>query len=213
VDGERRFRAAKLAGFTSIAAIVEGKQLCAGEILQKQLIANCQREDLSRMEEAWSIDRLMTETGWNGSAVAGRLGMSVATVSKLLKLLQLPEPIQQQVHQGQIGLTAALELLKVDNGDAQAALATEVAAGRLTRDALAGSLKAKKNGRRKSGGSASRVTAQLGSGRAVTVIAESIDLETFIEALEEALAKARKARTSGVEISTFTRMLRDQANV
>jgi ParB family transcriptional regulator, chromosome partitioning protein len=212
-DGFHRLLAMMKLGKKSTPAIIEEKPLNEGQKLQKGLIADAHRIDLTPLERGEGIARLMEITGWNGSSVAGRLGISGATVSKLLKILQLPEGIKQQVHDGQIGFTAALELLKEDDSDIQAALATEVAAGRLTRDALAGSLKAKKNGRKKHGGSSSRVTARLGSGRVVTVIAESIDLETFIEALEEALAKARKARTSGVEISTFTRMLRDQASV
>ena len=60
--------------------------------------------------------------------------------------------------------------------------------------------------------SPSRVTAKLAGGRAVTVAAESVDLDAFIETLEEVLGKARKARTQGIELGTFAKMLRDQAN-
>ncbi len=89
VDGERRWRAAKVAGLTAIAAIVESKALDAG-----QLVANCQREGLTAMEEAQAVSRLMEETGWTAAQVAARLGKSPATISRLLSLLGLPHEVQ-----------------------------------------------------------------------------------------------------------------------
>ncbi len=213
VDGARRCRAARSAAFTTIAAIVECKDLCRGEITQRQLIANCQRSDLNPIEKSDAVHSLMQETGWNASTAAAKLGFSDSTLSRLLAVRQLPEAIREQVRSGEISLSAAYALKRVDDGAAQSALASEVASGRLTRDALTGSLKAgRKNGESKEAKSPSRVTAKLAPDRAVTVIGESLDLEAFIETLEELLGKARKARTQGVEVGTFIKMLRDQAS-
>lgn len=211
-DGERRMRAAKRAGFTTIAVIVEEKGVSNGGAGQRQLVINCQREDLTSGEKAHAIRRLMDETGWNASQVADRLGFSKATVSRLLSLLDLPEAIRERVNSGEIPLSAANSLARVTDGEQQAALASEVAAGRLTRDGLVGTLKAHRNGSPGAQRGASRVCCKLSSGQSVTVSAEeTLDLDEFIAALEEVLGKARKARTQGIEVSTLAKMFRDQA--
>jgi ParB family chromosome partitioning protein len=214
-DGYHRILAAMKLGWTEISAIIEEKPLAEGELIQKGLIANSHRIANTPVEKAEAIGRLMEVTGWNASTVAGKLGMSNATVSRLLSLLGLPEQIRERVHRGDISLSAACELARVHDGDEQTELASKVAAGQLTRDALSGSLKSRKNGsapKVPTAPSPSRVTAKLAGGRAVTVAAESVDLDAFIETLEEVLGKARKARTQGIELGTFAKMLRDQAN-
>jgi len=211
VDGERRYRAAKLAGLTTLAVIIEGKDLCEGEVLQRQLIANCQREDLTPLEKAKGIAELMKSTGWKAGEAATRLGTSNGTATRLLALLSLPESIQDQVASGVIPASAAYELSRVGDAGQQQELANQFAAGRLTRDALAGAIKAQAKGTTKDPSSAAgRATAQLGDGRSVTVVGCSLSLEGFIEILEELLAKARKVRPQGVELGTFCKMLRDQ---
>src|SRR5208282_712517 len=105
VDGERRYRAAKKAGMPTIGVVIDEKELCAGEVLHRQLIANIQREDLSPMEKARAIDELLKETGWTATVVASKIGLSNATVSRLLSLLNLPDNIQQQVSAGEVPMS------------------------------------------------------------------------------------------------------------
>ncbi len=101
VDGHRRLGAVKrIPGKTVIAAIVEEKELCEGEVIQRQLTANCQRADLTPLEKARAIERLMTATGWTAAQAAGKLGMSTSAVAKVLALSSLPEPIRAQVETG-----------------------------------------------------------------------------------------------------------------
>ena len=212
VDGERRYRAAKLAGLTTLAVIIEGKDLSEGEVIQRQYISNCQREDLSPLEKATAIASLMNVTGWKAGEAATRLGISNGTATRLLALLTLPEPIRDQVAAGVIPASAAYELSRVGDAGQQQELANKFAAGRLTRDALAGAIKAQTKGTTKVPSVATgRATAQLGEGRTVTVVGHTLNLEGFIEILEEALAKARKVRPQGVELKTFVKMLKDQA--
>lgn len=213
-DGTHRIVALMKLGRTSIPAFVEDKPLDEAETIRKGLIANTHRSENTPLEKGEAIARVMELTGWNATTVAAKLGLSNATVSRLLSLLHLPEPIREQVHRGDISLSAACELARVGDGEAQASLATEVATGRLTRDALSGSVKSLKKRTVKSPeafAGPSRVSAKLGGGRTVSIVGESLDLEAFIEALEEVLAKARKARTQGIEVGTFAKMLRDQA--
>jgi ParB family chromosome partitioning protein len=212
VDGERRFRAAKKAGFTTIAAIIEEKDMTGGEVVQRQMIANCQREDLTPLEKSKAVAGLMEETGWNASQVAAKLGLSNATVTRLLALLTLPAEVQKRVASGEIAASAAYELARVEDAGEQAKLANQLASGRLTRDGLTGAMKASRNEKPPAGGTqAARATAVLGPGRSVTVACADLTLERFIELIEELLAKARKVRPQGVELSTFVKMLRDQS--
>lgn len=209
-DGERRFRAAKLAGLRELEAIIEERELTPAEITERSLIANCQREDLTPLEKARGIDSLMTETGWNASEVAQRLGMSNPTVSRLLTLLSLPEEIQEQVASGKIAPSAAAELAKVKDAERRSDLAGQLASGKLTRDEVA---KAAKKPKRRSSApkpASERLIAMLGLGRVVSVLAPSLSMESVIELLEELLAKARKAKSQSLSLATFSKLLEDQ---
>lgn len=212
VDGERRYRAARMASMTTIAAIIEGKNLCEGEVLQKQLISAVQREDLAPLEKSKAISRLMAVTGWNASQTAGKLGMSNATVTRLLALLDLPDDLQQCVADGRIAPSSAYELSRITDTGQQSELARRLVSGRLTRDGLAGACKAaRQKPDAKTSATPNRATALLGTGRSVTVAGPGLTLELFIAALEDALARARRVRTSGAELGTYLAMCRDQS--
>jgi ParB family chromosome partitioning protein len=211
VDGARRTCAMKRAGLTQIAVIVDEHSGTDAGTLQRQLVLNCQREDLTNGEKGRAIRRLMDETGWNASQVADRLGFSKATVSRLLSLLDLPEPIRDRVDSGEIPLSAASALARIEDGEQREALASQVASGHLTRDGLVGTLKARRHGTPKERRGASRVTCKLSSATVTVSTEDDLDLEAFISTLEELLNKARRARTQGIELSTLTKMIRDQA--
>jgi len=210
VDGERRCRAALKAGITTIAVIIEEKDLNEGEVIQRQLIANCQREELTPLEKARAVRSLMEATGWNASQAASKLGISNATTTRLLSLLNLPAALQRKVEQGQIAVSAAYELAKVGDAERQAELSQKLADGQLTRDGLTGTLKADRK-EATTAATPSRATAVLAPGRSITVTSDGLDLERFIQLIEDLLARARKVRPQGVELSTFIKMLRDQA--
>jgi ParB family chromosome partitioning protein len=212
VDGYHRYAAAVKAKWKMLATMVEQRELCEGEILQRQLIVNCLREDLSPLEKAAGMQRLMELTEWPANRVAAELGFSPATVTRLLALLSLPESIIGQVQTGKIPASAAYELARIDDPVRQAELAGQLAAGELTRDGLSGAQKAARKKPDGNGGTqAVRATAQLGADRSVTVSGPSLTLDGLIQILEELLAKARRERTRGVELSTFVKVLRDQA--
>ncbi len=211
INGEMRLRAAKKAGLTKIRAEVEDSNLTAAQILHRQLVAN-QHIELLPLEKARAIDRLMRESGWTAIEVAAKLGISSATVSRLLSLLKLPESVQEKIDKGQIPASTAYELAKVEDAREQAQLADDIAAGRLTRDGVSGRVKAGRTTSAPSDKAPTRGTAALGGGRSITVRGSGLSLENLIAWLEELLAKARKARPQGLELTTFLKMLRDQAN-
>ncbi len=215
VDGERRFRAAKLAGLNGLNCVVESRSLKEGDILLQNLIANIQRDDLQPMEKAEGFAKLMSATGWIASEVAAKSGVSNGTITRSLALLTLPESIQDQVITGVIPASAAYELSRVEDSGQQQELANQFAAGRLTRDRLAGAIKARAKspakGRMEAPSVATgRATALLSEGRTVTVVGRSLSLEGFIGILEELLLKARKSRPTGIELGTFLALLKDQ---
>ncbi len=211
VDGERRLRAARLAKLSSVPVIIEERELSEGEVIQRQMIANIQRVDLSPLEKARSISRLMETTGWNAAETAGRLGISTATATRLTALLSLPADIVAEVEAGRLPASTAYEIGKIDDPVKQAEIAAEAASGRLTRDVVSGHARKAKNGAAQTEQAPSRFVGTLAGGRTVTVFGAGICLDALIGWLEELLAKARKARTQGLELKTFMKMLRDQA--
>jgi len=206
LDGERRWRAARLAGLPSVDVLIVDAPTPEAA-LERGLIANLQREDLSPIDKARAIDRLMKATKSPASQVALRLGLSAATVSRLLALLDLPEAVQAQVDRGDLKASTAYQIARAGaagDGDPEH-LAAEVVQKHLTRDAFTG-----KGGLPRA--SQIRVVASLGGGRTVTMSGEGLtSLDRLVEWLEELLSKARKARPRGVELSTFIALLRDEA--
>lgn len=100
VAGERRWRAAQLAGLTEIPAIV--RHCSDDELLALALIENLQREDLNPLEEAQAYKTLMERFGLTQEIIAERVGKSRAAVANTLRLLSLPEPIKQALRDGTI---------------------------------------------------------------------------------------------------------------
>lgn len=213
IDGERRLRAFRINGAKTIPAIVTDGDLSETAVVQRQLICNCQRSDLTALEKARAIDQLMIATNSRAAEVAGMLGMSPASVTRLLALLSLPAQIQSQIAHGEISQSAAYELAQVRSPDEQARLAAELVSGRLTRDGVSGARRAKQAQPAAGAGAqgTSRATAVLGGGRAVTITGAGLTLERVCECLEDLLGKLRKVRAQGLELGTFLKMLRDQA--
>jgi ParB family chromosome partitioning protein len=214
VNGERRLRATRMTGVsTTIAAIVETHELDSVAVQQRQIIDNCQRDDLTPMEKSQAVKELMTQTGWTAAEAAAKLGFSRGTLSKLLALADLPESIQTQIREGIIPATAGYELARVTDAGQQAELAAKVATGELTRDGLSGIVKRRQSAQSTAKSERSkRVRVDLGGSRSITVAGSGLDsLDTFIGWLEELLGKARKMRTRGLELGTFTRILKDEA--
>lgn len=205
-DGERRCRAMKHLGRKTVAAIVKEKPSDA-KLLLRQCSCDFQRVDLSPMEKATAMEKLMSVANLKGNEVAAKLGVSPAMVSRLLALLTLPEPIRQALKDGRIPASAGYELAKIEDAALRDEIARKLMDKKMTRDEVAGARKAAKRGKEES--PIKKVTAWLEGGRTITVAAAT--LEDFIAALEEALSKARKGRTQGVALATFIRLLKDQA--
>jgi len=115
VAGERRWRAAQLAGLQKIPAVV--RELDAKSAAAIALIENIQREDLNPLEEAHAFLRLIEEFDLTHQQVADSVGRSRATVSNLLRLLDLADPVKQQVNDGLLDMGHARALLALIRHD------------------------------------------------------------------------------------------------
>jgi ParB family chromosome partitioning protein len=147
VVGERRWRAARLAGLESIACVVVLGNPTAEDLLEDQLVENALREDLKPIEQAKAYQSLMKSRGLSTRQLAERLQIGAATVAKALALLTLPGDMQAAVEAGQIVPGTAYELSKIDDPREQAALAKEAAAGRLRRDEIQKRTRSSQKGR------------------------------------------------------------------
>ncbi len=121
VAGERRFRAARLAGLRQVPCIV--RDFTPQEQMEAALIENIQREDLNPMEEAAAIRQLMDGCHYTQEQAARRLGKSRPAVANLLRLLSLPKPVQEAVQEGKLSAGHARVLAGLENEGQQLALA------------------------------------------------------------------------------------------
>lgn len=112
VAGERRWRASELAGLTEIPTLV--REIPDEAALAMGLIENIQRENLNPLEEAVGIQRLVEEFGMTHEAAADAVGKSRTTVTNLLRLLNLTEPVRDMLMAGQLDMGHARALLPLD---------------------------------------------------------------------------------------------------
>lgn len=124
VAGERRWRAAQLAGLHTVAALVQETR--KHESLELALIENLQREDLNPIEAAAAFQRLAQEFGLKHEEIAQRTGKDRATITNLLRLLRLPPEVQQLLAEGKLSAGHAKALLALDSAQDQRRLATYV---------------------------------------------------------------------------------------
>ena len=111
IAGERRFRAAQLAGFKEIPAIA--RNVKDGDLLEISLIENIQREELNKLEEARAYARLSVEFGLTHEMIAKRVSRDRTTISNILRLLELPEKIQRLLEENTITMGHARSLLSL----------------------------------------------------------------------------------------------------
>jgi len=125
IAGERRWRAARIAGLTEVPALV--REIPDEAALAMSLIENIQRENLNPLEEAAGLQRLIDEFGMTHQQAADAVGRSRSAASNLLRLLQLAPPVQDMLMSGSIDMGHARALLPLGKGE-QSALAARIAA-------------------------------------------------------------------------------------
>ena len=117
VAGERRWRAAKLAGITHVPVVI--RQIPDERLLEVTLVENIQREDLNPIETAIAFDRMMSELSLNAEEIGLRTGKDRTTIVNSLRLLQLPQDLQQLVAERRLSAGHARCLLSLPTADLQ----------------------------------------------------------------------------------------------
>jgi ParB family chromosome partitioning protein len=188
--GERRYRAAILAGLTSVPCTFVESELTEAEILEEQLVENLLREDLNPIEQATSFKRYMELVGCHAKDLAQLLKVAPSTVTRALSLLKLPGDVQGQIADGEIPAKTGFEIAKLRSDAARKEVAEKVVAQKLTADDAAKVVRQKKG--KPARGRGVTETFRLEGGIRVTVAApKKVIAEDIARALEQALAQVR----------------------
>lgn len=133
VAGERRWRAAKLAGLKTVPAVIR-ERLDDDGLLELALVENLQRRDLTPIEEARAFEQLRSGLGLSQAEIAGRVGIDRSTVANALRLLKLPMEVQELVETGELMAGHARTLLAFPEAERTSWARRSVAAGLSVRD-------------------------------------------------------------------------------
>ena len=124
ISGERRWRAARLAGLQHIPAVI--REATDDEMLELALVENVQRRDLDPLERAKGFQSLMVDLNITQEEVAAKVGLKRSTVANHLRLLELPEKVQEAVARGIITMGHARALIAVKDPEDQLSMLSEV---------------------------------------------------------------------------------------
>lgn len=130
IAGERRWRAARLAGLSKVPVVV--KEVPDQDLLEIALIENIQRENLNPIEEAQAYKRLIENVGLTQEALAARVGRDRSYITNYLRLLKLPDDLQQLVIEGRLSTGHARTILGLAHVDLQRRIARQVIDGALS---------------------------------------------------------------------------------
>ena len=130
IAGERRWRAAKLAGISRVPVVV--KEVPDESLLEIALIENIQRENLNPIEEAHAYKKLIETVGLTQEALASRVGRDRSYITNYLRLLKLSDDIQQLVKEGRLSTGHARALLALTHPDLQRRIARQIIDGGLS---------------------------------------------------------------------------------
>ena len=186
IAGERRWRAAQMAGLATIDCFFHDGGLTPSEILEEQIIENLQRRSLQPLEEARAFQALIKMNMWKKKEVASALGIHPTKVSRALKLLKLPADIQSKIESGELPARTAYEISKLDNEAQQRAMLSAVSSEGLTNQQARNRVRIKQ-GKRVPQRVGTKLTFDSYADHSVTV---SSATKTTYEAIEMALQTA-----------------------
>jgi ParB family chromosome partitioning protein len=130
VAGERRWRAAKMAGFSTIPVLI--RSMSDSESLEIALVENLQREDLNPLDTAEAYDTLVKKFSYTHDVLAQRIGKDRTNITNHLRLLRLPDPIKEDLRQDRLSMGHARTLLAIDHLQTQLNLSRQVTKRKLS---------------------------------------------------------------------------------
>ena len=201
IAGERRWRAAQMAGLATIDCFFHDGGLTPSEILEEQIIENLQRRSLQPLEEARAFQALIKMNMWKKKEVASALGIHPTKVSRALKLLKLPADIQSKIESGELPARTAYEISKLDNEAQQRAMLSAVSSEGLTNQQARNRVRIKR-GKRTPQRVGNKLTFTSYQDHSVTVSSTTKTTYDAIEAaLQTALEEVRHRIENNVQIN------------
>jgi ParB family chromosome partitioning protein len=131
ISGERRFRAFRHLGRDTVPCYVRGN-VSDDEMLELALVENIQREELNEIEKAAAYKKLLEQCGYTHDALAQKVGKSRAVITNAMRLLNLPDEVQEMVRNGEISVGHARAVLSIDGAGAQVEAARRILSEGLT---------------------------------------------------------------------------------
>lgn len=206
IAGERRLRGAEFLRWEDIRADVLPKMPLQSELKILQLIENCQRRDLTAVEQLEAFEQLQIETGASGSALAKMLCVSPAKVTRIFSLRKLPSAQLQLVREGKISSTNSYAMTRMSEADRDA-FARQAAEGRLNREAVEAKAARKKSVRTTT---ATIVNLATPKGHLRFSSEESLTVAQLLEILDGVVKEVRKAKAQGFNLKTLESVLNDR---
>jgi ParB family transcriptional regulator, chromosome partitioning protein len=209
--GERRWRASKMAPrVKEIPCQVVEQAMTEGDILEEQLVENIHREGLQEIEKAKAYRTLLARNNWTQAGLAQALSLSMASVSRTLKLLELDGQVQQYVADGKLPASAGYALSRVADPAEQRRLAEKAVAEGISRDDLAANVQDQAGRRRhKATRTGARLVCRLADGCSVTLAdSEGLTPDRVIDALQRVLNQARKLKAKNLSIDQLPALLK-----
>ncbi|AMV40938.1 ParB/RepB/Spo0J family partition protein [Planctomyces sp. SH-PL62] len=200
ISGERRYRAALLAGLRTVSYAFTDRPLTESEVRQEPLVENLLREDLRPIEAADGCRQLMDLNGWTMQQVAEALNVSKGAVSEALSLLKPPEDVREQVEREVNPPSSGCEVSRLEDERAQRELAARIVGEGLKRDDAGAAVgetarpKAKKGGGAgvvEAGSTTTRTFAVADARLAITWPRRSVGARDVVQVLEEARSQLR----------------------
>jgi ParB family chromosome partitioning protein len=191
VCGERRWRAARMAGLATVSAVIVEGPLSADELLAVQMVENALREDLNAIEQAKAYKTLIDKHGWTVRQAAAELGVNHTAVVRSVALLELPDDIQDKIKSGILTPTTAYEIAKVEDNSERKKLAHRAVDEKMTGAEVRAVREGKATRTRPR-----RIDHKDANGCIVSVmIPDGLDDDDAFSALQRAVKNWRKART------------------
>jgi ParB family chromosome partitioning protein len=209
VDGHRRRAAAQRAGIRQLAVMILPAAPAAGDLLLAQLTVNCQRRDLAPVDLYEAFTALARHRQWNGTQLAQELGLSNATVARVLALGKLTAEERATIRAQGISGSAAYAVARAPQEERQSLL-DAAGRGELNRDQLTERTRKRTA---PTGPAVRRLTCPLRGATISIAAAERFDLATLIGWLEELAKECKKGKNQGWDVKTLAQVLSDRAKV
>jgi ParB family chromosome partitioning protein len=210
-DGGCRLEAIRLAGLTHMLVIDLGKEPSRLELLVAQASIDLHNQHLPSVDRARLYHAIQAEKGSNGKETAEAVGISPSLLSRYLPLVNLAPDLQALVNSEQLEWTKGSLIAQATADHEQQRQMAKEAQG-MTRDALALSVRKKRNGHGDNGVKVNRLKIPLGpEGESVTITGSDLSLADAIEILQDTLKFAKKAQSENLDVKTWRAVMRDRA--